>query len=153
MAFTPTTYQQVLDLIDSYIVDNDSGLITPAKLRSILISVVNFLLTAYGNPAFQTLTYGSTTNWDVAAGNSAKVTLTGATTTLAIANMVQGQMYVLEVWQDATGGRLIVPPAGTLVAWGGAGSLTLDTTASGKNIVTFFYDGTQFIALVNKTTT
>lgn len=86
-----------------------------------------------GSAAFQTLTYGATTTWNLQAGYNAKVTLTG-NTTLAVSNPQEGLSYVLLVYQDATGSRTVTWPAS--FNWGTAGAPTLTTTANKHDVIT-----------------
>lgn len=97
----------------------------------------------------QTLTYGSTTTWDIANGQNAELTLTG-NTTLAIVNLLVGQVLLLVVHQDGTGSRTITLPAGSKVGYGGAGAVTLTTTPNAIDILTCFNDGTRLYWLINK---
>ncbi|MBS1690088.1 MAG: hypothetical protein JSS96_15265, partial [Bacteroidetes bacterium] len=82
------TQQQFADVLDSTFLKNET------------IPVANITF------GVNTLTYATITNWDVTAGQQAKLTLTG-NTTLNITNMVVGQFYLLEVKQDATGSRTL----------------------------------------------
>lgn len=83
-----------------------------------------------GSAAFQALTFGSPTNWNMATGYNAQVTLAG-NTTLAVSNPIAGLSYTLVLTQDATGGRTVSWPAS--FAWGAAGAPTL--SGAGKTDV------------------
>jgi len=97
-------------------------------------------------PAFTTLTDGATITWTVSARyavQNATVTL-GGNRTLAFAGTVAGMSGVLIVHQDGTGSRTLTLPAGSKVIDGGAGAITLTTTASAIDILTWVYDGTNY---------
>jgi hypothetical protein len=92
---------------------------------------------------FQTLTFGSTTTWDQTKGATAAVTLT-ADGTLSITNVVAGMYGLIRVTQDATGSRTLTLPAGSKVINGGGGVVALTTTASATDVLSYFYDGTNY---------
>ena len=92
---------------------------------------------------FQTLSFGSTVTWDQTKGATAAVTLT-ANATLAITNEVAGMYGLIRVTQDATGSRTLTLPGGSRVINGGGGIVTLTTTASATDILSYFYDGTNY---------
>lgn len=77
--------------------------------------------------------------WDVDLYIVAKVTLGGDRILDAPTNGIAGQTYLLEVWQDGTGSRLLTYDSN--IKWG-AGEPVLATTATtGMNIFSFYYDG------------
>jgi hypothetical protein len=92
-----------------------------------------------------TVTYASTITPDVANGTVQKVTLTGNVTFSAFANPVAGQSLTLFVTQDATGSRTLT----STMKFSGA-SKTLSTAASSVDIITVFYDGTNYYASLAK---
>lgn len=96
------------------------------------------------------LTYNTTTTWDFNNGGNALVTLTG-NTVLSIANMQAGQFGLLVVKQDATGGRTITLPASSRVVNGGGGAVALSTAANTIDVLSVFYDGTNYYWLCNLT--
>lgn len=91
--------------------------------------------------ATQTLTDGATITWNLNSGLNAVVTL-GGNRTLSITNLRDGDYFTLIVKQDGTGSRTLTLPASTKVIAGGAGAVTLTTTASAQDILTFYYSGT-----------
>lgn len=91
------------------------------------------------------LTWGATLNVDWSQGNTQKVTLGGATTTLTFANGQAGGKYTLILAQDATGNRTVSWPAS--VKWSGGTAPTLTTTASKTDFVGFIYDGTNYFGV------
>ena len=92
-----------------------------------------------------TVTYASTITPDVANGTVQKVTLTGNVTFSAFANPVTGQSLTLIITQDATGSRLLT----STMKFSGA-SKTLSTAANSVDIMTVFYDGTNYYASLAK---
>lgn len=92
-----------------------------------------------------TLTDGATITWDIAgtAKVNGVVTLGAAGRTLSIINPVQGEIYLIKIIQDGTGSRTITTwPTNT--KWPGGTAPTLTTTANRYDIITFYYDGTNF---------
>ena len=90
------------------------------------------------------LTDAATVTWDIdVKGLNTAVTLTG-NRTLAISNSVAGTFGTLVVTQDGTGSRTLALPANAKVIGGGAGAITLTTTANAKDILTWYYDGTNY---------
>jgi hypothetical protein len=92
---------------------------------------------------FQTLSFGTTTTWDQTKGATAAVTLTG-NATLAITNEVVGMYGLIRVTQDATGSRTLTLPGGSKVINGGGGTVVLTTTAGATDVLSYFYDGTNY---------
>lgn len=97
-------------------------------------------------PAFIALTDGATITitCDVTKTvQNAKVTL-GGNRTLAISGAVDGMTGVLIVTQDGTGTRTLALPATSKVTGGGAGTVTLTTTAGAKDVLAWTYDGSNY---------
>jgi hypothetical protein len=101
------------------------------------------------NPTVQTLTDASTITWDVTSGGNSAVTLGATGRTLSITNPVAGNTYTIRVIQDGTGSRTITTwPTNT--KWPANGTApTLTTTASRYDIITFYYDGTNYYGNYN----
>lgn len=105
-----------------------------------------------GSMSGQTLTDGSPISWNLSSAITAtySVTLnhTTGTRALNISNPVNGGVYTLEIKQDSTGGAAMT--LGTGCTWkvggGGSGAITLTTTASAIDVLTFMYDGTNCLA-------
>ncbi len=105
------------------------------------------------SPAFSTLTDGTTVTWAIGPALIASSTLTLAHTTASrtinLTGMVSGGTYVVIFKQDSTGGAAAT--LGTGCTWYQGGStgfttstaLTLTTTASAINILSFMFDGTN----------
>jgi hypothetical protein len=83
-----------------------------------------------------------TIDWN--AGNKQKLTLTGACTLTFTAPGSVGN-FQLRLIQDGTGGRTVVWPAA--VKWPGAAAPTLTASAGAVDIVTFYYDGTNYYGM------
>jgi hypothetical protein len=101
-----------------------------------LTGTINY---AGANTTQQTLTYGSTTNWDTSQGVIATVTLTGATTFANPTNL-KVTTYILHVYQDATGSR--TASWGSVFKWPGGVAPVLTTTSSAHDMLSFVSDGT-----------
>lgn len=91
------------------------------------------------------LSYGATITPDVANGNVQTVTLTGNVTFSAFSNPEAGQSITLIVKQDGTGGRTLTS---TMMFAGG--EKTLSTAANSIDIISVFYDGTNYYASLSK---
>lgn len=100
------------------------------------------------NATAQTLTDGTTVNWDTNSGNFATLTLGGNRTLAAPTNLKNGGSYVLILKQDATGTRTVTWNA--VFKWAGGTAPTLTTTASATDILTFISDGTNLYGSILK---
>lgn len=112
--------------------DNLANLASPATARSNL---------KIGGE--QSLTDGTTITWNCSNGLNAAVTL-GGNRTLSISNAAAGDVGIVRVAQDGTGSRTLTLPSGSLVANTGAGVVTLSTGAGKKDLLSFYYDGTNY---------
>lgn len=84
-----------------------------------------------------------TINWNMQANGNVGVRLT-ANGTLSITNVTAGMYGLIRVTQDGTGGRTLTLPAGSRVINGGSSAVILTQTANAVDILTFFYDGTNY---------
>lgn len=91
----------------------------------------------------QSLTDGSTITWNLANGANSTVTLAGTGRTLSISNPVAGQTYRMRIVQDGTGSRTIGTWPSNIL-WPSGTAPTLSTTASSIDMVTLYYDGTNY---------
>jgi hypothetical protein len=89
-------------------------------------------------------TSGGSKTIDLNNGNAQSVTLTGLNVTLTITNAQAGGRYLLELVQDGVGSRVVIWPAN--VRWSGGVAPTLTTTATYRDIITFYSDGTNLYA-------
>ncbi len=96
-----------------------------------------------GNKSVQTLTDAATVVWNVTNGQNAVVTLAGDRT-LSITNPVAGEYYTLRVVQGSGGNHSLTLPSPSKVVSGGAGAITLSTSAADVDILTVYYDGTTY---------
>jgi len=88
-----------------------------------------------------TLVDGASISWDASANQVTSVTITDNRTLAAPTNMVDGGVYLLMVIQDATGSRTLSFNA--VFKFTGGTAPTLTTTASAKDILVFYSDGTN----------
>jgi hypothetical protein len=117
------------------------GIGTTSPTQALVVSG-NAVANNFASPV-QALTYAASVTWNLSSGSNAAITLTG-NTTLAISNPVAGQTGLLTVTQDATGGRTISLPANSKVVSGGGGIIYLTPAANAVDILTFYYDGTNY---------
>ena len=111
--------------------------ITPNGNGKTKINAIN-----YNEGAIYSLgTTSGTITPDVANGNTQTITLNGALTFSAFANPVAGQSLTLIVKQDATGSRTLT----STMKFAG-GTKTLTTAANSVDIISVYYDGTNYWA-------
>jgi hypothetical protein len=93
----------------------------------------------------QALTAGSTINWNPANGLNASVTLNQNSTLNFTSTPTAGSYGTLIVTQDATGSRTITLPSTANKVLGSTSTttITLSTAANAKDILNFYYDGTN----------
>ena len=96
----------------------------------------------------QTLTDGTTVTWNAANGNNGYLELTGTGRTLSITNPVAGQTYRVKIKQDNTGNRTITTWP-TDVLWPSGNPPVLSTVPGSIDMVTFYYDGTNYYGNYN----
>ena len=84
---------------------------------------------------------GATQTIDCSSGSYAIWTLTATRTVSTFINPVPGQVFYLEVRQDATGSRTLTWPSN--VNWPSATAPTLTTTASKRDKLGFIYNPTS----------
>lgn len=88
-----------------------------------------------------TLVDGATISWDASANQVTSVTITDNRTMAAPTNLVDGAVYLLMIIQDGTGSRTMSWNA--VFKFTGGTAPTLTTTASAKDILIFYSDGTN----------
>lgn len=101
-----------------------------SKTESIPISSVTF--------GWQALTVqpSGAIAWDVSVlGTNVTATLNNACA-LTVTNALPGQVLMMMVTQDVTGGRTLSLPVGSKVGYGGGGAVGLTTTAGAIDIIT-----------------
>jgi len=86
-------------------------------------------------------------DWTV--GMAAAVTLSTGVTAVTLTNPVAGATYTLEVIQDATGGRGFTGwPASVL--WAGGAAYTPTLTPNKRDLVTLYWNGTNYLGAFYK---
>lgn len=89
-------------------------------------------------------TSGGTITWDIDNSANARIILSGSIT-IDITNVQDGDYGTMKITQDGVGSHTLTLGVGTHnVANGGGGSITLTSTAGAIDIITFFYDGSEF---------
>ena len=93
----------------------------------------------------QALTDASTISWNPTLGLNASVTLGGNRTLSFSSTPTPGSYGTLVITQDATGGRTITLPSTANKVLGSTSttSIALSTAAGAKDILNFYYDGTN----------
>lgn len=83
-----------------------------------------------------------TGTWNLNLGANAVWSLSAGANTLTISNAKAGMYGLIRLINSGT--STITLPSGSKVINGGAGAVTLTQTASAVDILTFFYDGTNY---------
>jgi hypothetical protein len=96
---------------------------------------------ASGVESYQKLKDSATIAWDLSAGAIGEVTLAGSRALANPTNM-KVKTYILIINQDATGSRLLT--WGSAFKWPSGAAPILSTAANGKDLFSFFCDGTNF---------
>lgn len=128
----------------------NNGAITSAKVDTTGVAVLGTaqsFTTAHGF-AVTTLTDGANIAWDLSANQVARVTLGGNRTLSNPTNKVEGNVYVLVVKQDGTGGRTLSFSSEYKFAGGSAPTIT--TTASKADVLTFVCEGTNLLGVASQ---
>jgi hypothetical protein len=94
----------------------------------------------------QALTDGSTVVWNPVLGLNASVTLGGNRNLTFLSTPIAGSYGTLVVTQDGTGNRTLNLPsaANKVLGSSSATTIALSTAAGAKDIVNFYYDGTNY---------
>lgn len=98
--------------------------------------------------AVTTLTDEANIAWDLSANQVARVTLGGNRTLSNPTNKVEGNVYVLIVKQDGTGGRTLSFSSDYKFAGGIAPTIT--TTANKADVLTFVCEGTNLLGVASQ---
>lgn len=85
---------------------------------------------------------GSSYTWNMNLGANTAWTLAAGANTLSISNVKSGMFGLIKVTNAGT--STITLPAGSKVVNGGAGVIPLTQVASAVDILTFYYDGTNY---------
>jgi hypothetical protein len=121
-----------------------TGTVTTATINTGALSATSVNTPVYASTP-QALTDGETISWNPTLGLNASVTLAGNRTLSFTSTPAAGSYGTLVVTQDATGGRTITLPSTTNKVLGSTSGTTiaLSTTANAKDILNFYYDGTN----------
>ena len=105
-------------------------------------------LVAYGQGASKIYDLGNwatatqTVNWD--EGNNQKVTIDASVTTLTLSNPIAGANYMIQITQGGVGSYTVTWPAS--VYWANATPPTLSTAVGKIDVISLFYDGTNYLS-------
>ena len=154
ISVTTTTTNANYNIMTTSITSNTSG-VTTSYIDStsskfaynpssgvLTVPALNFKYVT--EPAY-TLAYSATLTPNAANGSVQKVTLTGNVTISAFTSPVAGQSITLILVQDATGSRTLT----STMKFAG-GTKTLSTAANSIDIITVYYDGTNYYASLAK---
>jgi len=87
--------------------------------------------------------------WDYSNGYNAKVTLSGLPAAVRVldepTNVSSGDYGTLMVVQDAIGTKTLTLPASFKVVSGGGGAIAVSAAPNSKDVISWFYDGTDFL--------
>jgi len=132
--FSSSTKQLVSNPITgtSSVVMNTSPIISSANL--VAPTVTNYIETLF------TANTGTAITVDLANGTVQSLTLTG-NATITMPTAVAGKSFIIILSQDATGSRTVT---WSTVSWPSATAPTITSTASKKDIYSFFSNGTSW---------
>jgi len=126
-----------------------TGIINTGAVSATSVNTGTINATSINTPIYastpQSLTDGSTINWNPALGLNASVILGGNRTMSFTSTPIAGAYGTLVVTQDATGSRTITLPttANKVLGSTSTTSIALSTAANAKDILNFYYDGTN----------
>jgi len=123
----PTSDYQVAN--KKYIDDQATATLTLTN-KTLISPVINSPTFTKTIQTIVTATDGATVTFNLSLGNIQQVTL-GGNRTLAVSNVSVGQCFILNLIQDATGGRTVTWFAG--ISWAGGSAPTLTTTANKRD--------------------
>jgi hypothetical protein len=121
-----------------------TGTVTTSTINTGALSATSVNTPIYASTP-QTLTDGATISWNPTLGLNANVTLAGNRTLSFTSTPAAGSYGTLVVTQDATGGRTLTLPstANKVLGSSSTTTITLSTAANAKDILNFYYDGTN----------
>lgn len=93
-------------------------------------------------PNFTATVQTITGTWNMNLGANASWTLSAGTNTLSITNVKPGMFGLIKLINSGTSN--ITLPSGSKVINGGGGTVALTKTASAVDILTFYYDGSNY---------
>lgn len=134
-----------LDLSSSNI-SNVGNISSAGTLISVTGNIANINLVKFGETVVAGGSTGAATiSPNAAAGTIYNYTLTGNITLNTLTNVVAGTSMTIILTQDGTGNRTLT----STMKFAG-NSKTLSTAASTTDIVSVFYDGTNYYAVLSK---
>jgi hypothetical protein len=122
----------------------NSGALSATSVNTGIITATSINSPIYASTP-QALTDGSAITWNPALGLNASVTLAGNRTLSFTSTPIAGAYGTLVVSQDGTGNRTLTLPSTANKVLGSISTTTiaLSTAASAKDILNFYYDGTN----------
>lgn len=129
---------------------NDRGIITGTSNNAITVP-------QYGNQGTWTKAqnvsqaspaFGTPLTLDLTTSNTFTITATSNFTVSAPTGAVAGGTYVVRIVQDATGNRVVTWPVS--FKWPGGSVPALSTAANAIDLLTMYYDGTQYLCTLQK---
>jgi hypothetical protein len=124
-----------------------TGTVTTGEINTGVLSATSITTPVYASTP-QALTAGATINWNPALGLNASVTL-DQNSTLSFTNTPNvGSYGTVVLTQDGTGSRTIAIPiianvTNKVLGSTSTSTVTLSTAANSKDILNFYYDGTN----------
>jgi hypothetical protein len=124
-----------------------TGTVTTGEINTGVLSATSITTPVYASTP-QVLTAGATINWNPALGLNASVTL-DQNSTLSFTNTPNvGSYGTVVLTQDGTGSRTIAIPiianvTNKVLGSTSTSTVTLSTAANSKDILNFYYDGTN----------
>jgi len=103
------------------------------------------------SPIFQSLTGGdgvTNISWNYRLGYNAEVILSGVPSARTLdepTNVSEGDYGTLNVVQDAIGAKTLTLPASFKVVSGGSGAISVTATPNATDVISWVYDGTNFL--------
>lgn len=110
------------------------------------IEGINIAEYTQGTPEYDNGNSSTALTINLLKSNTHLVTLTG-NCTFTLSNPQAGYTYVLRLVQDGTGSHTVTWPAN--VKWEGGTAPTLSTAANSIDLITLYYDGTDFYGISN----
>jgi hypothetical protein len=129
------------------VTDSGTGQIDFTVDGTVIAQMKSSGLTAYRETVYAGGNTSTSVTPNYANGNIQTFTANGNFTLNLPTNMAAGQNLVLIITQDATGSRVMTSNAGYKFV---NGSKILSTTANSIDIVSVFYDGSRYLANLNK---
>jgi hypothetical protein len=136
VAFTSTA-------VDSFVMRFDGGVAigTNAPLASTALTVAGNTKSTQFADTYTTTAFSATPTFNWALGAVTSMTLTGNITSSSFSNALQGQTYTIKINTGAGGFTVVFPAA---VKWPAATAPTITAAAGKTDIISFFYDGTDY---------